>query len=275
MTGLCVVCSGAITGGTPGQRGCFECINRALRMLADLELWVPTLDATPYAQPEFGQPRRPSYGPRIIIDLDVVATTDYRTVPTEDDHVRSVVGSLAGINGAIREALGEPERVTHTLTGELAYLRRHLSWCAGRHDFGTLYTDLAELRRQVEVLIRHERPYSVGRCPRTTAGGKVCNAALEAWPDDPGISCTRCGGSWPRAKYLELANSAKAAVTACLLDRRALALLTGRSPNTIRRHCVVVSYSDGGEALYDADGARAVLAAVPERARPTRHPGSR
>jgi hypothetical protein len=270
MSSSCVVCRSPIpAGATPGQRGCFDCVNRALRMLSDLELWTPTLDATPYARVEFGQPFRPFYGPRVIIDLDVVAATDYRTVPTEDDHVRSIVGSLAGINNAIRLQRGEPERVTHTLTGELAYLRTRMSWCATRDDFASVFADIAELRRQVEVLVRHEPPFPVGRCPRVTAGRR-CNNRLEAWADDPAISCTRCGGFWPRARYMELANDA-----ACLLDRKALAVLTGRSPNTIRSHCTPAGYGDGGEALYDPRAATAVLAGVPHRARPTRRPGGR
>ncbi len=268
MTSLCVVCSAAIpSAAAPGQRGCFECVNRALRMLSDLELWTPTLDVSLYARVEFGQPHRPSYGPRVIIDLDIVSALDYRTVPSEDDHVRSIVGSLSGISNAIRLQRGEPERVTHTLTGEIAYLRRRMSWCAGRDDFASTYADLAELRRQVEVLIRHEPPHPVGRCPRIQAGGRRCNNRLEAWPDDPAISCTRCGGTWPRARYTELVS------TACLLDRQALAVLTGRSPNTIRRHCAVAGYSDTGEALYEARAATVVLAEVPQRATRRRAPG--
>lgn len=278
MTALCVVCCTAIPADSvPGQRGCFQCVNRALRMLSDLELWTPTLDATPYPRADYG-PRRPSYGPRVIIDLDVVAATDYRTVPTEDDHVRSIVGSLAGIVNAIRVDRGEPERVTHTLTGELAYLRARLTWCAGRADFVNVFLDLADLHRQVEVLVRHERPYIVGRCPRPTAGPRRCGAVLEAWPDAPQISCVRCGGCWSRGQYLDLAQASATPGTdrvACLLDRQALAALTGRSPNTIRRHCVPQGYNRAGEALYDPHAATLALAGVAQRERPTRRPGGR
>lgn len=277
MSTLCVVCSAAISPSTTlRQRGCFSCVNRALAMLADLELWIPTLDATPHNRPDPGSPSRPFYGPRVIIDLDVVAALDRRTVPSDDDHVRSVVGSLAGINNAIRCERGEPERVTYNLTGELAYLRTRLAWCAGRDDFANVYADLRELHRQVEVLTRGELPFRIGRCP-SVLSGRRCGFPLDAWPDDPAISCTRCGGTWTRQQYLELVDALAAADPAtvaarpgCLLTSAALVALTGRPPITIRRHCTVVRYNDSGEALYDARAAVDTLAGVQQRQRPTR-----
>lgn len=49
-----------------------------------------------------------------------------------------------------------------------------------------------------------------------------------------------------------------------LIDRQSLALLTGRSVNTIRARCEVVEHQDG-RALYDMERAAAVLAATPTR----------
>jgi hypothetical protein len=49
-----------------------------------------------------------------------------------------------------------------------------------------------------------------------------------------------------------------------LIDRLALAMLTGRSVNTIRARCEVVDHRNG-RALYDMERAAAVLAAIPTR----------
>lgn len=49
-----------------------------------------------------------------------------------------------------------------------------------------------------------------------------------------------------------------------LLDRQTLALLTGRSEETIRRRCAVAEYRDG-KAMYDLDTAEATLQSVLKR----------
>jgi hypothetical protein len=51
-----------------------------------------------------------------------------------------------------------------------------------------------------------------------------------------------------------------------LVDRQTLALVTGRSVNTIRARCTVAEHRDG-RALYDLDQAEAVLNATPTRRR--------
>jgi len=51
-----------------------------------------------------------------------------------------------------------------------------------------------------------------------------------------------------------------------LIDRQSLALLSGRSVNTIRARCEVVDHRVG-RALYDMERAAAVLAAIPTRRR--------
>jgi hypothetical protein len=51
-----------------------------------------------------------------------------------------------------------------------------------------------------------------------------------------------------------------------LIDRQTLALITGRSVNTIRARCEVAEHRDG-RALYDLDQAEAVLNATPTRRR--------
>lgn len=49
-----------------------------------------------------------------------------------------------------------------------------------------------------------------------------------------------------------------------LVDREALATLTGRSRHTIRKHCTPVRHRDG-RPLYDLAAAIETLAAVPTR----------
>ena len=52
-----------------------------------------------------------------------------------------------------------------------------------------------------------------------------------------------------------------------LVDRRTLAMVTGRSVHTIRLRCSIATYHDDGRALYDLDQAQQVLAAIPTRRR--------
>lgn len=52
-----------------------------------------------------------------------------------------------------------------------------------------------------------------------------------------------------------------------LVDRQTLALVTGRSVNTIRARCEVVEHHRDGRALYDLNQAEQVLAAIPTRRR--------
>jgi hypothetical protein len=51
-----------------------------------------------------------------------------------------------------------------------------------------------------------------------------------------------------------------------LVDRQTLALVTGRSVNTIRARCPVTEHRRG-RALYDLDQAQQTLAAIPPRRR--------
>lgn len=52
-----------------------------------------------------------------------------------------------------------------------------------------------------------------------------------------------------------------------LVDREALALITGRKVPTIRRHCVIVRRHYSGRALYALEVEVARLATIPTRRR--------
>lgn len=52
-----------------------------------------------------------------------------------------------------------------------------------------------------------------------------------------------------------------------LVDREALALITGRSRHTIRARCIVVHRHHDGSPLYDAEVEVARLATIPTRRR--------
>lgn len=273
MSALCVVCAAALPTSTTLSPlyGCFACVGLVLGLLAELELMTVALatgDHRRRAADTFG-PRRPFYGPRIELDLAVVSALDPRTTPGEEDHVRSVLGTLHGINAALREQRGEPRPPVPLLTRELAYLRSRITWCATRPDFADVVDDVRDLHRHVRLLSRHDRPQSVGRCPNLVGHDRPCGARLEVWPDDPDIRCGTCGARWARAEYLELAQQVldgRGAVRA-LLDRTQLAELTGRSEHTIRTHCTPARYDDRGAALYDARDATARLAGVRTRTR--------
>lgn len=276
MSALCVVCAAALptTSTTLSPLyGCFACVGLVLGLLAELETMTVALAAADHRRPAadtFG-PRRPFYGPRIELDLAVVSALDPRTTPDEDDHVRSVLGTLHGINNALREQRGEPRPPVPLLVRELAYLRSRITWCSTRPDFADVVDDVRDLHRHVRLLTRHDRPQSVGRCPNIIDRDRPCGTRLEVWPDDPEIRCTTCGARWARTAYLDLARQVldgKGYAVRTLLDRVQLATVTGSSQSAIRKHCTPVEYrSTDGAALYDARDATARLAGVRTRTR--------
>lgn len=271
MASLCVVCSQPIqtSPGTLAQRGCFACVNSTLALLAEIELMAPMLDTTPHRSTDSDAgPRRPFYGPRIPIDLDVMATLDMRSVPGEDN-VRSMLGTLNGIANAIREQRGEPRPPAVILCRELGYLRGRMSWCATRDDFADVVADIRDLHRHVRIVARGDRPQSVGRCPAIIGRVRRCATRLEVFAYDDEIRCPnpKCGAHWDRVDYLELAEEVGKIIERTLIDRRALAALTGRSERVIRQHVTPVRYAQDGAALYDATAAVRQLAVVAVRAR--------
>jgi DNA-directed RNA polymerase subunit RPC12/RpoP len=270
MSSQCVVCTAALPpsdSATP-PRACFRCVGRVLGMLAEIEDMAATLDTSPHGSRDTG-PRRPFYGPRIPIDLTVAAVLDFRTTPSADDHVRSLLGVLYGINAHVREQLGERPPVLVVLSGELRYLRSRITWCATREHFLDLFGDLVDLHRQLRMIARDDRPQPVGRCPAIIDRVRPCGARLEVWPDDPDIRCRVCGAHWDRIDYLELAGQVTAAKGPALLDRQALAHYSGRTVNTIRKHCRPAKYTAAGVALYDVAAAMDKLSAVATRQRDT------
>lgn len=276
----CVICSNplpATTAACPSS-ACFGCINSVLGLLQEIELMAPDIDLEPATGGGDGLGiSRPRHGSRPPVDLARLAALDYRTVPTEDDPIRSVLGSLTGINNAIRDHHGERHPVVPLLMRELAYLRRHLTWCAGRDDFAEVVADIRDIHRQVRLLARQERPQRVGRCPAVLDRTRRCRAPLEMWPGDTTITCPACRSTWSLAEYLELADTVakvdRAAATRKqrLIDRAALARATGRSEHTIRKHLEPVCYSDTGAAMYDPTLAVRLLATIHTR---TRTPGN-
>lgn len=279
MTKTCVVCAAAMpqtTAAAPAY-GCFKCVNDVLGMLADLELWIPTLDATSDDtggsgyDTDFG-PRRPHYGSRIPagLDLDVIAAQSYDTVPTEDAPMRSVLGSLAGLADSIREQRFEPipPAHRHTMTGELRYLRGAITWCATREDFDDVVRDVRELHRDVRMLARRERPRRVGKCPAMPAGRR-CGAVLELWPADDVLKCPRCRSTWDHADLLALADTLAeldhATPPVRLVTRADIARHFGVSEVTVRRRCLPAGYGIGGVALYDLRRAAEQLRGVTAR----------
>lgn len=273
MASLCVVCSQQIQS-TPGTitRGCFACVNATLALLSEIEIMATMLDTTPHRRTDnSGGPRRPFYGPRIPIDLGALATLDVRTVPSGEDNVRSLLGTIHGIADSIREQRGEPRTTSVLLCRELGYLRSRLAWCATREDFADVVADIRDLHRHVRLTVRTDRPQPVGRCPTIIDRIRRCGVPLEVWADDDEIRCPRCRSHWDRADYLELAQAVgrldQAQAERKLIDRRALMALTGRSERVIRQHLTAVRYAEDGAALYDAVEAVRQLARITVRSR--------
>ncbi|RSD21987.1 hypothetical protein [Amycolatopsis eburnea] len=118
----------------------------------------------------------PGYGSRPPLRLDVLAALDPRTLPTPEDDVWSIWGTLDRIAAWIAAERGEQPR-------GLWYVLTQLQWAAGQEEFGDVADAIQELHRRAQGLA-HDRPEAtLGDCTR--CGGQVL-------PEGAGGRCEVC-----------------------------------------------------------------------------------
>jgi hypothetical protein len=160
-----------------------------------------TLDVMP-GSTGLGERRAPGFESTPPLSMHRAAMRDPRTLPSDDDPVRSVLGTLAGIAYSVVEELDCPPpfapRTVYTLcawlSGRLEALTR-LPWA------DDMYRDLTHLRDQLRAAHGDPLPRSIGHCTNVitvagTGGGSSfnhpCGNALFP-PRDRRESVVQCG----------------------------------------------------------------------------------
>jgi hypothetical protein len=224
MSALCVVCSTEKkhVQAQPNRNICFRDGSNLLRFVNEIEGAVLTIRR---GAGGMGDRHAPGFGSQSPAWDDVIAATDYRSLPGqvvreilndrgeidyEDDEemnafARSILASLHGISRVIAEERGRqwPKRIT--VESECRFIRAHLDWYAAQPDIDELYADLKELHGYVQALDQNgeHKPKMVGKCPHLLKQD-YCGNRLYAPPNGDTIKCSKCGRQWPRDEWLRL-----------------------------------------------------------------------
>jgi len=184
---------------------CDTCVVRILRHLREIEIYTSIIRTT--KQPGRGNDgtrRAPGYGSRSPANDTKLAADDYRTRSTGDgpddqDDVMSIVGTIHGINLALRDELGILDTTRGVDLGrEFGWLRAHIAWCAEHPWVADLADNIAELHAQTRRLAGDGPPPPVGQCLRDGCDGDVYPALIDD-PQHPrtgridGGRCNTCG----------------------------------------------------------------------------------
>lgn len=160
---VCVVrgCTRSVCTG----RACPECVNELAAQLREVEDYWCVLPHM--VEPVRGSAGRgsPGYGSRPPLRLDVLAALDPGTLPTPEDDVWSIPGTIRRLANWIAEERGERR-------GDgLWYVLTQLRWCSEQDGFEDIADAIQELHRRAQGLA-HDRPDStLGECE--ACGGQV------------------------------------------------------------------------------------------------------
>ncbi|MCR3719152.1 MULTISPECIES: hypothetical protein [Prauserella salsuginis group] len=167
---------------------CFQCSNRILRQLRELEEYLPTLQLEKRrGGAERGAPGFASTSPA---DDTTIHHTDWRTNWSALDGL----GAVATIHQwarAVREdrAFKPPRHVT--LTTEIEALRQNHSWLTCQPFVDEYARELREVHGAVRAAAGDPAPHPVGRCITADQHGD-CGGTVYERLDFGGVQCASC-----------------------------------------------------------------------------------
>ncbi|MFB9687686.1 hypothetical protein [Amycolatopsis plumensis] len=191
---VCVVrgCTRAVYTG----HACPECVAELGVQLREVaEYWgvLPFM-----VEPVRGSAGRgsPGYGSRAPLRLDVLAALDPNSLPTPEDDVWSIPGTIVRLADWIAAERGDKR------DPGLYYVLTQLQWAAGHEGFGDVADAVQELHRRAQGLA-HDRPDgALGACER--CGGRVVAAGA-------GGRCEQCDRPYVGFGLLKLQQAQEAA----------------------------------------------------------------
>lgn len=175
---------------------CPECVNELAGQLRELDEYWGVLPFM--VEPVRGSAGRgsPGYGSRAPLRLDVLAALDPGTLPTPEDDVWSIPGTIRRLGEWIAAERGEQRRPG------VWYVLTRLQWAAGLEAFGDVADAVQELHRRAQRLA-HDRPEAtLGDCTR--CGGQVL-------PEGAGGRCEVCARPYVGLGLVKLRRAQEAA----------------------------------------------------------------
>lgn len=168
---------------------CFGCSNRLLRLLRELEEYLPTLSLLK-GSAGMGEYSPPQFGSKTPANDTVIHHTDWRSQWDALDGL----GAVATIHSwarAVREdrEFHPPKYVT--LTSEVSALRANHDWIICQPFVDEYATELREVHAAVRAAAHDPIPRSVGRCISVGQRGE-CGGAVYELDDASGVRCSVC-----------------------------------------------------------------------------------
>ncbi|MFG3154249.1 hypothetical protein ACGF7W_19645 [Streptomyces sp. NPDC048219] len=157
-------------------------------------------------RPELGR-TRPAEAPLPIAEPVISLRGPGGIVGVLEDWHSALRAVRAGITGP-----GPTGSIAHRVRLASRGLALGLEWIATRWDMaGQFAEEIRQLERDVDAILDPEdpteRPQPYGPCPRMLGLETVCGALLLLRPDQGTIDCAWCGGTWPPARWLDLAEA--------------------------------------------------------------------
>lgn len=175
----------------PHKLVCFNCSNRVLRCLRELEDYLPTLSLLKTVTGDPG--RKTGFGSSSPANDSAIHHTDWRTTPSALDGM----GAVATVHEwatQVREDRGVECPTKLTVFAELEALRTHHAWIMNQPWVADYAQELREIHSAVRSVANDPIPRAVGRCITIRQGGE-CGADVYELPDASGVKCSdkACG----------------------------------------------------------------------------------
>lgn len=185
----CVVCPpGKQDKAEGGSLVCFSCSNRILRLLRELEEYLPTLTITKTVKD--GGRGAPGFGSQSPADDNVLHHTDWRSGWDALDGLGAVATIHSWAKAVREDRAYEPPRYV-TLSTEIAALRNNHSWLICQPFVDEYAAELREVHSAVRAAANDPVPKSVGRCITVHTHGE-CGGKVYELPDFSGVKCSTC-----------------------------------------------------------------------------------
>jgi hypothetical protein len=188
----CVVCpTDRAKQADPHKLVCFNCSNRVLRHLAELEDYLPHLSLLKTVTGEPG--RKVGFGSQSPANDTAIHHTDWRTTPSALDGM----GAVATVHEWAKQVRADqgldcPRGLS--VFSELHALRTHHAWIMAQPWVADYAQELRDIHAAVRQVANDPIPRAVGRCITIRKGGE-CGADVYELPDASGVKCSdrACG----------------------------------------------------------------------------------
>lgn len=182
----CVICPHKPKPTEGESLACFDCSNRVLRHLRELEEYLPTLSLLRGNQ-GMGEYSPPVFESKSPANDAVIVHTDPRSGYDDGYGAVAVIASWS--------TLAAEERgftVDRYALGQIAQLRANHSWITAQSWVDEYAGELRQVHSAVRALACDPVPKSVGRCISIDKRGDECGGKVFELDDASGVRCSKC-----------------------------------------------------------------------------------